>query len=134
MATWCFRSAGVCWEVSRASPECCCAGCRQLLFLPYSTCCFRAGSKSLSRRAVKVKKSVFPKPLVRRLALPQKSKRAPTARDIKAEGQARSEAERVAPGKYTNEWFRPERPTYASYSPFQGWIGILIRYQGRRAS
>src|SRR5215212_2966197 len=30
----------------------------------------------------------------------------------KSQGQARSEAERVAPGKYTNEWFRPERPKY----------------------
>src|SRR5215204_2445835 len=68
MATWCCHSGGVCWEVSKASPECCCAGCRQLLFLPYSTCSFRAGSKSLSRRAAKIKKSVFPKPLVRRLA------------------------------------------------------------------
>src|SRR5215212_343832 len=30
----------------------------------------------------------------------------------KSQGQARSEAERVAPGKYTNERFRPERPKY----------------------
>src|SRR5215213_7415538 len=94
MATWCFHSGGVCWEVSKAFPECCCAGCRELLFLPYSTCSFRAGSKSLSRRAAKIKKSVFPKPLVRRLALPQKSKRAPTARDIKARGKR--EAKRSA--------------------------------------
>src|SRR5215212_8817057 len=114
MATWCFRSAGVCWEVSKAFPECCCAGCRELLFLPYSMCSFRAGSKSLSRRAAKIKKSVFPKPLVRRLALPQESKSANGA-TYKSQGQARSEAERVAPGKYTNERFRPERPKYARY-------------------
>src|SRR5829696_9589691 len=33
----------------------------------------------------------------------------------KSQGQARSEAERVAPGKSTNERFRPERPKYTPY-------------------
>jgi len=33
----------------------------------------------------------------------------------KSQGQARSEAERVAPGKYPNETFRPERPKYTPY-------------------
>src|SRR5215216_6942896 len=38
----------------------------------------------------------------------------------KSQGQARSEAERVAPGKYTNERFRPERPKYARYYALSG--------------
>src|SRR5215213_7148523 len=38
----------------------------------------------------------------------------------KSQGQARSEAERVAPGKYTNERFRPERPKYAPYYALSG--------------
>jgi hypothetical protein len=37
-----------------------------------------------------------------------------------SQGQARSEAERVAPGKYTNERFRPERPRYAPYYALSG--------------
>src|SRR5215212_919083 len=38
----------------------------------------------------------------------------------KSQGKARSEAERVAPGKYTNERFRPERPKYALYYALSG--------------
>src|SRR5215203_4633706 len=41
-----------------------------------------------------------------------KSKRAPTARDIRVSGAS---AKRVAPRKHTDERFRPERPKYARY-------------------
>src|SRR5215217_2608090 len=38
----------------------------------------------------------------------------------KSQGQARSEVERVAPGKHTTERFRPERPKYAPYYALSG--------------
>ena len=37
----------------------------------------------------------------------------------KSQGQARSEAERVAPGKYTDERLRPERPKRTVLRPFR---------------
>src|SRR5215204_4018712 len=51
-----------------------------------------------------------------------------------SQGQARSEAERVAPGKYTNERFRPERPKYLAYYALSGLDLNFDLYQGRRAS
>src|SRR5215204_5828010 len=52
-------------------------------------------------------------------ALPKVEESANGAR-YKSQGQARSEAERVAPGKYTNKRFRPERPKYAPYYTLSG--------------
>jgi hypothetical protein len=49
-----------------------------------------------------------------------------------SQGQARSEAKRVAPGKHTKIAApRPERPKYSALS---GLGALFIFYQGRRAS
>jgi len=52
---------------------------------------------------------------------------------MKAGGQARSEAERVAPGCDKQEEIRPEGPKYHGITPFQGYTAFDSVIQGRRA-
>ena len=59
--------------------------------------------------------------------------RAPTARQYKSQGQARSEAERVAPGYEEQTLPRPEGPKYTGHYALSGLEFLDVFDQGRRA-
>jgi len=54
------------------------------------------------------------------VALPSKSKQSAKGAEYESQGQARSEAERVAPGCDKPEEIRPEGPKYHGYYALSG--------------
>ena len=56
--------------------------------------------------------SKFNKMVIHRFGFASKIEESANGARYKSQGQARREAERVAPGKYTKGRFRPERPKY----------------------